>query len=786
MGIMTVDIAPRQLGDPVYVSQGDIGRIIKVHMYDGDDPYIPPAGVTPYIQGLKPSGLGFNVQGTITDNVCTFSTTDEMTDEVGDMVAEVRLIKTGMDIGTANFRYSVEERPRPDGTTDGTIEVMTDIIAEALEAALEDIDTARAATVAQLATAGGVIARTASQMTEPDQVYIYVGSESGYSTGYWYYNNGTNWVPGGQYGGAITDTTLSIDGAAANSSTVGAALETKVDIDAVTALDTRVTGVEDNVGNLANLQTENKTNLVEAINEAAQTGSSGGGDTVPMNVRQAIYDLFKTALYDSDMPEYSDLQSNLAAVLSWIEAVTAINLFPRSIMLNSVGATSQLTATTVPAGGTIVWSSSDESVATVSQTGLVTITGFGSCTITATCGFVSASCSVVASSVTLSSISAVYTPSGKVYTTDTLDSLKSKITVTAHWSDSSTSEVSAGDYVLSGTLTKGTSVITVGYGGKSDTVSVTVTGRYTVTNNLTNATTSNNSTGVDDGASYTATLTAGSGYSEVVATVTMGGTDITSTAYNNGVISIASVTGNVVITAHGASAYLYHYPFKTDLASIGQSDLGFSTYTAGTAAKFENDGTYDYLKVTGTDDTIVADTPADLDMSGDFTISFYTKILNNSNSQYMFGWAEFLSTATSGTMYAVQKVGDYTSNAYRQGQNRVGITLKCEGTGFSVSIVNKANTYNVNVYGAPAASAFNNKSWHHTCLQRSNGIITAYVDKQPIWTITTADELYISKKLAIGALWSMTADDGTFWHYSTGMGIRDLIITKSAININTL
>lgn len=229
MSIMTVDIAPRQLGDPVYVSQGDIGRIINVHMYDGDDPYIPPAGVTPYIQGLKPSGLGFNVQGTITDNVCTFSTTDEMTDEVGDMVAEVRLIKTGMDIGTANFRYSVEERPRPDGTTDGTIEVVTDVIAEALEAALEDIDTARAAAVAQLATAGGVVARTASQMTEPDQVYIYVGSETGYTAGNWYYYNGSAWTSGGTYGGAVTSTTFNQHGVPADDFAVGQALVTKAD-----------------------------------------------------------------------------------------------------------------------------------------------------------------------------------------------------------------------------------------------------------------------------------------------------------------------------------------------------------------------------------------------------------------------------------------------------------------------------------------------------------------------------------------------------------------------------
>ena len=234
---------------------------------------------------------------------------------------------------------------------------------------------------------------TASSTSEmdSDKSTVYINT----TDGNWYYWDGSAWQIGGQYGGATTSTTFTEHGVPADDFAVGEALATKADADDVTALDTRATAVENNVGNLSNLQTENKTNLVEAINEAAQTGSSGGGDTVPMNVRQAIYDLFKTALYDSDMPEYSDLQSNLAAVLSWIEAVTAINLFPRSIMLNSVGATSQLTATTVPAGGTIVWSSSDESVATVSQTGLVTITGFGSCTITATCGFVSASCSVM-------------------------------------------------------------------------------------------------------------------------------------------------------------------------------------------------------------------------------------------------------------------------------------------------------------------------------------------------------------------------------------------------------
>lgn len=76
---------------------------------------------------------------------------------------------------------------------------------------------------------------------------------------------------------------------------------------------------------------------------------------------------------------------------------------------------------------------------------------------------------------TLSSITAVYTQSGTVYDTDTLDSLKSDLVVTAVYSDSTTQTVASTDYTLSGTLTEGTSTITVAYGGKTTTFTVTVT-----------------------------------------------------------------------------------------------------------------------------------------------------------------------------------------------------------------------------------------------------------------------------------------------------------------------
>lgn len=72
----------------------------------------------------------------------------------------------------------------------------------------------------------------------------------------------------------------------------------------------------------------------------------------------------------------------------------------------------------------------------------------------------------------LVSISAVYTQSGTVYDTDTLDSLKADLVVTATYSDQTTETVTT--YTLSGTLTVGTCTITVSYGGKTATFDVVV------------------------------------------------------------------------------------------------------------------------------------------------------------------------------------------------------------------------------------------------------------------------------------------------------------------------
>lgn len=80
------------------------------------------------------------------------------------------------------------------------------------------------------------------------------------------------------------------------------------------------------------------------------------------------------------------------------------------------------------------------------------------------------------------------------------------------------------------------------------TTEPTIPNTYTITNNLSNATNSNSTTSVKGGSSYSANITATSGYKLKTVTVIMGGIDITNTAYSSGRISISSVTGNISIT----------------------------------------------------------------------------------------------------------------------------------------------------------------------------------------------------------------------------------------------
>lgn len=217
----------------------------------------------------------------------------------------------------------------------------------------EIVDNAARSNITTLQALAGapLVANTVSAMVDTTKVYVYTGSESGYTSGNWYYYSGSAWTSGGVY----------------NSQGIGD-------------------------GTITNEKLADSTVKLEKLHSEviAAIGSGGSGSGLTDDIKQALLQCFAYVAWINDQGQtyYETLQSAL---------------YP-------------------PAN--------------------------------------------------LVSISAIYTQSGTVYDSDTLDSLKIDLVVTAHWDDSSTTTVTT--YTLSGTLTTGTSTITVTYGGKTTTFTVTV------------------------------------------------------------------------------------------------------------------------------------------------------------------------------------------------------------------------------------------------------------------------------------------------------------------------
>ena len=100
---------------------------------------------------------------------------------------------------------------------------------------------------------------------------------------------------------------------------------------------------------------------------------------------------------------------------------------------------------------------------------------------------------------------------------------------------------------------------------------------YTITNSLTNVSNSNGISIIEENSSYSATLTANDGYTLDNVIITMGGVDITSSAYSNGIISITSVTGNIVITANAIESTTSSDELITD-GLVAYFDFRNATY----------------------------------------------------------------------------------------------------------------------------------------------------------------------------------------------------------------
>ena len=133
-----VSITPQSVRPTLHYSQGDVGRVFVINVTGYD---IPP-GATVTCVATKPSGMGFTVNGTVSGNTVTFTSTAEMTDEWGRFPAEIRIASGSTLLGTANFLMVGEKDPHPASTIDGTQEELIPqltLLVNRVEAAAESV-----------------------------------------------------------------------------------------------------------------------------------------------------------------------------------------------------------------------------------------------------------------------------------------------------------------------------------------------------------------------------------------------------------------------------------------------------------------------------------------------------------------------------------------------------------------------------------------------------------------------------------------------------------------------
>ena len=208
------------------------------------------------------------------------------------------------------------------------------------------------------------------------------------------------------------------------------------------------------------------------------SGGGGGGSGLTNDIKDALLKIAEKAVYvdDGGQTYYNDLLEALYPTVRYSVTNTLSGCATSNDATTAVSGSSYSATITANTGYSLTG-------ATVSVTmdGIdITSTAYNNGVISIASVSGDIVITVTAVAITLTGINAAYTQSGTVYDTDTLDSLKTDLVVTAHYSDSSTQTVLAADYTLSGTLMVGTSAITVTYGGKTTTFNVTVTEKQTI------------------------------------------------------------------------------------------------------------------------------------------------------------------------------------------------------------------------------------------------------------------------------------------------------------------
>lgn len=400
----------------LYFSQYDVGRTATINLLNGAEAYTIPVGATVKIQATKPSGLGFSETCTFSGNVVTVVSTETMTDEAGRIPCELRIEYNGEVLGTANFTFNVERSPHPEGTTDGTAESILNDITVAYNHAMDQIE-----------NAGGLTVAIKNALLNCFQKVAWIDEH------------------GQDYYDALADELFAVTGITLNSSTL----------------------LFNSIGSTQQLT----ASLIPSTSTATVTWSSSDSTVVTVSSSGLV-----TSVANGNATITASVGSVSATCSVTVSVATVTSI---SAVLNASGHTFYVgdPVDDIKPYLTVTATYSDSTTQTV-PSGSYTLSGslsnVGANTITVSYGGQSTTVTVNAISAELVSISAVYTQSGTVYDTDSLDSLKSDLVVTATYSDSSTETVASADYTLSGTLVEGTSTVTVSYMGITTTFNVAV------------------------------------------------------------------------------------------------------------------------------------------------------------------------------------------------------------------------------------------------------------------------------------------------------------------------
>lgn len=222
---LSINITPNGVPTVIHITQYDVGlRRFVFTPYTSEGTFTPDTAASATLEGTKPDGNAFvhNCSYNSSTGVITYTIQEQLAAVAGRVWSKLVVRNTsGAAIGYAAIIWIVDMA----GVQDDAIVSDSDL--SALEEFVNEFGTInayRGALNGALAAVGSpLVASTAASMTDRTKVYVYTGSESGYTNGHWYYWNGSAWTDGGVYNSVAvnTDKTLTVANMAADAKATG-------------------------------------------------------------------------------------------------------------------------------------------------------------------------------------------------------------------------------------------------------------------------------------------------------------------------------------------------------------------------------------------------------------------------------------------------------------------------------------------------------------------------------------------------------------------------------------